>query len=1106
MPRNSKNLRKTIEYVDNQEYLGVLKLDEPLSDAKKKQLRERCYKYGLILSLVKRNDLEGVKVLIEKVNISPNFKEKQLTALMVAAQRGNLEIFKYLLKAGADARTVTIDNYSAFTLAVYRNRYNIVKYMVEEKLAGRLEFDPNLAESEGLQTPLMVAVINGYKDTIDQLLRLKEININQIDKEHHDHALLYCAWNSDKDKKVFAQIASSLIKNESDIFIKSKDGETALMGFAHHHNFLGVILILQRLKELHKENVLEALKKHVNEKTNDLWTALHYAAENGNIEIAQKLLEAGADIDARNKKGETPIMLAYKHFQMVQFLAKGHTFKDATQKQITVFSNIHLRDNTGSSVLINMLHEANGLARKKEFKPLARMIKTIKFLVEKSDDLNIASSQVKTISDKRILGKNISMTALAFASSIGNKGLIEQILKKGGSMEALVGKGASIFQLAYVYYRHSRVFSFSTLLKHKIKKAVSISGKAQQLETQDQYDEVIGLLTDLICGNLDSKPLLRILPNNVIVIQLQDKTIITLKDEEFPAIIEKILEKMSQEKEREITADELIHILKTTASNVKFYKEPETVKLIPVRMEIPSTQNGTETDHSLSETEAPKAEKVKTKGISAEEVIRNKMLEFARRRALNPDIDMAASILSPVSEKAKAKSKTIEPEFQSLVEKYQALEAGLKSEDELKVLHSNKASRKQKSKVHQRNEEVDLKFSEEEKEVSELANSFLTSLEEQNVHKVSAKTNGATLASQTQIGPLLSLRDQLAELQRVLRFDLNNYKTLSFEAAVFLEHTALWGSFARLMEELKKLPNHKWFHASLARAIRNLTFHQEGGFELFSFTDNGVDSKANASKGNVSKVDISKGNTPGKSNLDEIRILCKNLSQYLESTQESATVKKSKQKQLASLELLMQQFDSQLFNDLMFLALKYACEQLESGVIPPDVETCLNQIKRGEWELAQYQKICHEHENLMDDPIIKNMVQNGLGFTVARIGSYVSIMKQNYYAEYRASGLQKYKHFIKAGILYRHGDESFHRHEIGHNEQDKSDWRVFIDQLTEELIITYLVEFQIKEGPEDNKNKSRTYLPAFGTQLSVRAEGQEESELVSQRKAKQIHI
>lgn len=91
-----------------------------------------------------------------------------------------------------------------------------------------------------------------------------------------------------------------------DIEAKAPNGNTALMMAAFRKN---------------KEAVLEMLKRgaQVNQKG---WTALHYAAAAGSVDIVTILLDKYAYIDAESPSGMTPLMIAAREGQedVVQLL------------------------------------------------------------------------------------------------------------------------------------------------------------------------------------------------------------------------------------------------------------------------------------------------------------------------------------------------------------------------------------------------------------------------------------------------------------------------------------------------------------------------------------------------------------------------------------------------------------------------------------------------------------------------------------------------------------------------------------------------------------------------------------------------------------------
>ncbi|NYE60194.1 hypothetical protein FHW58_001346 [Duganella sp. 1224] len=84
-----------------------------------------------------------------------------------------------------------------------------------------------------------------------------------------------------------------------DLEARAPNGNTALMMAAFRQNKTAVLALLQRGAQVNQKG----------------WTALHYAAAAGSVEIATILLDRYAYIDAETPSGMTPLMIAAREGQ-----------------------------------------------------------------------------------------------------------------------------------------------------------------------------------------------------------------------------------------------------------------------------------------------------------------------------------------------------------------------------------------------------------------------------------------------------------------------------------------------------------------------------------------------------------------------------------------------------------------------------------------------------------------------------------------------------------------------------------------------------------------------------------------------------------------------
>jgi len=189
------------------------------------------------------------------------------TPLMVAAKIADPALVGLLLSRGAEINATTQNGGTPLMFSAIRGNLEIVEMLIEHGA------DVN-AVAHFNWTAMMVAAAKGHDEVIGLLL------------EHGANA------------------------NVADIY-----GWTPLMRAVYENRFAAVSLFLQN-----GEVDLEAAD-------DSGATALHHAAARGHTEIAQLLVDKGAELGAKNAQGLTPLAMARQkhHPKMVRYLESRET-------------------------------------------------------------------------------------------------------------------------------------------------------------------------------------------------------------------------------------------------------------------------------------------------------------------------------------------------------------------------------------------------------------------------------------------------------------------------------------------------------------------------------------------------------------------------------------------------------------------------------------------------------------------------------------------------------------------------------------------------------------------------------------------------------------
>jgi ankyrin repeat protein len=242
-----------------------------------------------LFDAVRAGDRQAVRALLAKQADVNATQVDGSTALHLAVDANDEELARLLLAAGARATTASRYGVTPIALAARNGSVGLIEALVK---AGA---DPNGASPEG-ETPLMTVTRSGSLAAAQQLLALGA-NVNAAESWHQQTALMWAA----SDNQV--PIAAALIRAGADVNARSKvwpgqpprpkGSETSFQ--SAHSNF-----------------------------PKGGFTALHFAAQYGSGAVAELLAESGANLEATEPDGVTPLMMAIinGHFDVAAVLVR----------------------------------------------------------------------------------------------------------------------------------------------------------------------------------------------------------------------------------------------------------------------------------------------------------------------------------------------------------------------------------------------------------------------------------------------------------------------------------------------------------------------------------------------------------------------------------------------------------------------------------------------------------------------------------------------------------------------------------------------------------------------------------------------------------------
>ena len=290
---------------------------------------------------ISRNDKYMVKNLID-AGADPNgIDENKSPPLHLAISRDRKDIVELLMNEGANIHLQDQDGYSSLHLAAEEGNDFVVQALIN------LGADVNLTNKDG-KTALMIAEENKHRNVIMLLSDAMQKTDHEVSppaeggsaaktsKSIDDKEPVELVLQGDdlieksvvefveEVKKNNTNKIKELIAQKADVNLTNKDGKTALM--------IAVSSGSDRAFD-----VLLDSDANVRAKDNAGDTALHYAAQQGDLKFVKKLIASRADVNAINgRAGHTPLDFALLY-------QRADTAKILIEKGSNIYSNSRYR-------------------------------------------------------------------------------------------------------------------------------------------------------------------------------------------------------------------------------------------------------------------------------------------------------------------------------------------------------------------------------------------------------------------------------------------------------------------------------------------------------------------------------------------------------------------------------------------------------------------------------------------------------------------------------------------------------------------------------------------------------------------------------------------
>lgn len=254
---------------------------------------------------IRHEDLATLLLEIPNIDVSQKgyiYQSTPMNALTLSSARGLTAIVKKLLVTkGTNVNYQSSTGETCLHYAASKNHGDTIRHLLMQS-----EICVNAKDNNG-STALHYASLHGCLEAVEELLKDSHLDPNSVDKYHRSALLIALQCRN-------IEVMSHLLRSEkTNVNVPDRMGNSPLILAAAQQYITETKLLLSNKQTLvHARNALGT-------------TALHWAINNQNNDLTLLLLSNACeelDVNVRNNKGSTPLMLAasWGNYQIVNWL------------------------------------------------------------------------------------------------------------------------------------------------------------------------------------------------------------------------------------------------------------------------------------------------------------------------------------------------------------------------------------------------------------------------------------------------------------------------------------------------------------------------------------------------------------------------------------------------------------------------------------------------------------------------------------------------------------------------------------------------------------------------------------------------------------------